>query len=435
MPSARWQPPTTIAAGDARPFAGVPIAIKNNRAGGGSASDLRVLADVRASCAEYDHNVTRAPEGRRLRDRGHHHAARVRHPADERGAPVRSHAQPLGPRTHARRLLRRRRRGGRRGHRARRPRQRRRRLDPHPGGLLRARRAEAEPRTHLGRRPSSATPRLASTACSRAPSPTRPRSSTCSPATSRATPPGRRRRPSRSRGSAARDPGHAAHRRHHAATRGRRGRGPDVRPRRHRGRRAAALARARGRGGRSAVAGRRGCASCSAPSSPTRSRCRSPTPASSPAASRRAEDMEPMSWAIFSMVEEAGRDRRARRKRPPAGVTRAGSSPSSSPTTRCSRPRSPSARCRWARSTRPRPTRCRRSRARACSRRSRPSSTPAGQPGISLPLFEGDDGLPLGVQLVGRPAGEGALLALAAQLEEASPWAERRPPIALGVAD
>jgi amidase len=51
----------------------------------------------------------------------------------------------------------------------------------------------------------------------------------------------------------------------------------------------------------------------------------------------------------------------------------------------------------------------------------------SGQPGISLPLFEGEDGLPLAVQLVGRPAGEGALLALAAQLEAAMPWAERRP--------
>jgi amidase len=50
-----------------------------------------------------------------------------------------------------------------------------------------------------------------------------------------------------------------------------------------------------------------------------------------------------------------------------------------------------------------------------------------GQPAISLPLFEGEDGLPLAVQLVGRPAGEGALLALAAQLEEAAPWAGRRP--------
>jgi amidase len=56
----------------------------------------------------------------------------------------------------------------------------------------------------------------------------------------------------------------------------------------------------------------------------------------------------------------------------------------------------------------------------------------SGQPGISLPLFEGEDGLPLAVQLVGRPAGEGALLALAAQLEAARPWAERRPALAAG---
>ena len=58
-----------------------------------------------------------------------------------------------------------------------------------------------------------------------------------------------------------------------------------------------------------------------------------------------------------------------------------------------------------------------------------------GQPGISLPLFEGDDGLPLGVQLAGRPAAEGALLALAAQLEGALPWVQRRPRVALGVSD
>jgi amidase len=50
-----------------------------------------------------------------------------------------------------------------------------------------------------------------------------------------------------------------------------------------------------------------------------------------------------------------------------------------------------------------------------------------GQPAVSLPLFHGDDGLPLGVQLAGRPAGEGPLLSLAAQLEAASPWADRRP--------
>jgi amidase len=53
----------------------------------------------------------------------------------------------------------------------------------------------------------------------------------------------------------------------------------------------------------------------------------------------------------------------------------------------------------------------------------------SGQPGISLPLFQGEDGLPLGVQIVGRPAGEAALLALAAQLEEAQPWTHRRPAV------
>jgi amidase len=52
-----------------------------------------------------------------------------------------------------------------------------------------------------------------------------------------------------------------------------------------------------------------------------------------------------------------------------------------------------------------------------------------GQPAISLPLYQREDGLPLGVQLVGRPAQEGALLALSAQIEAAAPWADRRPPV------
>jgi amidase len=50
-----------------------------------------------------------------------------------------------------------------------------------------------------------------------------------------------------------------------------------------------------------------------------------------------------------------------------------------------------------------------------------------GQPAIALPLYHGDDGLPTAVQLIGPPAREEVLLALATQLERALPWAERAP--------
>jgi amidase len=53
-----------------------------------------------------------------------------------------------------------------------------------------------------------------------------------------------------------------------------------------------------------------------------------------------------------------------------------------------------------------------------------------GQPAISLPLYHGDDGLPLGIQLVGPPAGETVLLALAGQLENALPGRKRLSPLA-----
>jgi amidase len=51
-----------------------------------------------------------------------------------------------------------------------------------------------------------------------------------------------------------------------------------------------------------------------------------------------------------------------------------------------------------------------------------------GQPAISLPLYHGEDGLPLAVQLIGPPAGEAVVLQVARQLEAALPWAERLAP-------
>jgi len=51
-----------------------------------------------------------------------------------------------------------------------------------------------------------------------------------------------------------------------------------------------------------------------------------------------------------------------------------------------------------------------------------------GQPSIALPAGFGVDGLPLSVQLVGRPGAEDLLYSLAGQLETARPWAQHRPP-------
>jgi amidase len=51
-----------------------------------------------------------------------------------------------------------------------------------------------------------------------------------------------------------------------------------------------------------------------------------------------------------------------------------------------------------------------------------------GMPAVSLPLHVTDDGLPVGVMLAARPAEEELLLSVAAQVETAVPWVDRRPP-------
>jgi amidase len=51
-----------------------------------------------------------------------------------------------------------------------------------------------------------------------------------------------------------------------------------------------------------------------------------------------------------------------------------------------------------------------------------------GQPAAAIPAGFTDAGLPRSVTLIGRPGDEATLLSLAAQLEDAMPWADRRPP-------
>jgi Asp-tRNA(Asn)/Glu-tRNA(Gln) amidotransferase A subunit family amidase len=52
-----------------------------------------------------------------------------------------------------------------------------------------------------------------------------------------------------------------------------------------------------------------------------------------------------------------------------------------------------------------------------------------GQPAISLPNGFNKSGLPLAIQLVGRPGDEAGIIALAAEFERARPWKDKHPPI------
>lgn len=55
-----------------------------------------------------------------------------------------------------------------------------------------------------------------------------------------------------------------------------------------------------------------------------------------------------------------------------------------------------------------------------------------GQPAISLPLYVGETGLPLGVSFVAAYGREDLLFQLAGQIEQAAPWSGRRAPVSFG---
>ena len=52
-----------------------------------------------------------------------------------------------------------------------------------------------------------------------------------------------------------------------------------------------------------------------------------------------------------------------------------------------------------------------------------------GQPAISVPNGFTAKGLPIGLQIVGRPASEGDIISIAAAFEEARPWRDQHPPL------
>jgi aspartyl-tRNA(Asn)/glutamyl-tRNA(Gln) amidotransferase subunit A len=53
----------------------------------------------------------------------------------------------------------------------------------------------------------------------------------------------------------------------------------------------------------------------------------------------------------------------------------------------------------------------------------------AGLPGISIPCGFSTDGLPIGIQVLGKPFDEGSVIHVAHAYEQRAGWKERRPPV------
>ena len=167
-----------VAAGrDPGPFAGVPIGVKDLEDCAGMPTSHGSLAFAGRGPGDRRLGPRGPPAGRRGGADRQDGRARVRHPQLHPHQGVRHRPQPVGHRAHARRVERRQRGGGGRRPRPGRHRQRRRGLDPHPGGVLRARRVQAQLRPHPAPRPHRLRDRRSS-GCSPPPWPTAPATST-----------------------------------------------------------------------------------------------------------------------------------------------------------------------------------------------------------------------------------------------------------------
>jgi amidase len=57
----------------------------------------------------------------------------------------------------------------------------------------------------------------------------------------------------------------------------------------------------------------------------------------------------------------------------------------------------------------------------------------AGLPAVSLPVHTGENGMPIGAQLVGAPFDEATLIRLAAEMEPAFRWDLKRAPLGVNM--